>query len=114
MSRQQRRAAEREEAKRQRREEFDRVHGQVLASRTIAQMYRTYREGRFGRMSIPAEYLATVVEPAFYAGAAAMLELMQRVGPDGITEDQGVEMLQRLTEELETYTNRVAGDRSNA
>jgi hypothetical protein len=40
---------------------------------------------------------------SFYAGAASMLDLLMRVGPDDVTEDQGVEMLERLREELQTF-----------
>jgi hypothetical protein len=46
------------------------------------------------------------VEHAFYAGCAAMLGLMDRVSPDDVSEDVGVEMLTRLHEELESYTKR--------
>ena len=44
------------------------------------------------------------LRPAFYAGAAAMFELLNRVSPDDVSEDVGVEMLNRLHEELDTYS----------
>jgi hypothetical protein len=111
VSRQQRRAAERSAVKREtRRAQFDRLHGQVLAGRTVRDMWLTYAGERLTPhgIDIAENAVRHTLEPAFYAGAAAMLELMQRVGPDEITEDQGVEMLQRITEELQAYTNRGA------
>lgn len=40
---------------------------------------------------------------AFYAGVSSMYELMMRVSPDDVSEDRGVEMLNRLYEELQTF-----------
>jgi hypothetical protein len=106
MTRQQRRAQERQAIKAEtRRAQFDRIHGNVLASRTILEMWRTYGRERLAPhgIDITDPVVEQTMRPAFYAGAAAMMELMQRVGPDDISEEQGVEMLQRLYEELSTY-----------
>ncbi len=106
-TRQQRRSQERADAKREtRRQQFDRIHGQVLAGRTVYDLWRTYAAAKLTPHGIDIDDPAVegTLRLAFYAGAASMMELMQRVGPDEITEDQGVEMLQRLHEELETYT----------
>lgn len=69
-------------------------------------MWRVYGRERLAPhgIDITDEAVAATLQPAFYAGAAAMLGLMIRVSPDGVTEDQGVEMLQRLHEELDTYS----------
>lgn len=87
---------------RERREEFDRVHGNVLAGRTVLDMWRVYARERLTPhgIDITDPAVDATMRSAFYAGAASMLELMTRVGPDN---DQGVEMLQRLHEELDTY-----------
>lgn len=107
-SRQQRRARERGESRRQ---QFDRVHGQVLAGRTIRDLWLAYARERFAQHGVAIEDPAVreTVEHSFYAGAASMLELMARVGPDDISEDVGVEMLNRLHEELHAYSNRQTG-----
>jgi hypothetical protein len=100
-SRQQRRARERSESKRA---QFDRIHGQVLAGRTIRDLWLAYAQ-RFTKAGIELDDPAVaVMKETFYAGAAAMLELMTRVAPDDVSEDVGVEMLNRLHEELDTYT----------
>jgi hypothetical protein len=101
-SRQQRRARERRESKRQ---QFDRIHGQVLAGRTVREMWLAYGRNRFERVGIDLNDPAIVetAKHSFYVGAAAMLELMTRVAPDDVSEDVGVEMLNRLHEELNTY-----------
>jgi hypothetical protein len=109
MSRQQRRAAERQAAKDARRQQFEAIHGHVLAAKTVGHLWRTYRDGRFrtdGMQGIDPAHQAAVEElaqHAFYAGAASMFELVTRVAPDDVSEDVGVEMLSRLQEELETY-----------
>jgi hypothetical protein len=101
-TRQQRRAKARQDTRRQ---QFDRIHGQVLAGRTVLDMWRVYGRERLTPHGIDVTdpNVEATMRPAFYAGAAAMLELMERVGPDDVSEDQGVEMLQRLHEELETF-----------
>ena len=110
MSRQQRRAQEREAAKQLRRETFDRVHGKVLEAKSVRHMWDVWRQNRAEVAAVdnlPPElkgFADKMLRDTFYAGVASMFELMQRVGPDDITEDQGVEMLTRLQEELDTYT----------
>jgi len=91
----------------QRRAEFDRIHGDVLKSRTVRDLWLTYGRNRFTGEHFDAdEDISATVKHAFYSGAAAMLELMTRVAPDEISEDQGVEMLNRLQEELHAYADR--------
>jgi hypothetical protein len=106
-TRQQRRSQARADAKREtRRQQFDRIHGSVLAGRTVLDMWRVYGTERLAPHGIDINEPAVdaTLRPAFYAGAASMLELMMRTSPDDVSEDQGVEMLQRLQEELETYS----------
>jgi hypothetical protein len=91
----------------QRRAEFDRIHGQVLAGRTVRDLWLAYGRNRFDSEDFDSdEVFGATVKHAFYSGAAAMLELMTRVAPDDVSEDQGVEMLTRLQEELHAYANR--------
>lgn len=113
MSRQQKRAAERAKVKGEsRRATFDRVHGQVLAGKTIRDLWLTYAAAVLASHGIdPAdEAVRETLEPAFYAGVAAMLELSMRVSTDDISEDVGVEMLNRLHEELDAYSKRGRSD----
>jgi hypothetical protein len=108
-TRQQRRQQERVDAKREsRRQAFDRIHGSVLAGRTVLDLWRVYATEKCAPQGIDIDDPAVeaTLRHAFYAGAASMFELMNRVGPDDITEDQGIEMLTRLTEELDTYSKR--------
>lgn len=104
-SRQVRRQRERQESRRQ---TFDRIHGTVLAGRSIRDIWLVYGRERFEQAGIDLNQpeVKDTVEHAFYTGCAAMLELMSRVSPDDISEDVGVEMLTRLHEELESYTKR--------
>jgi len=99
------RAAEKGET---RRERFDRVHGQVLASKTVQAMWLLYVKNRYAGTGVDVtdEAVKAIVEHAFYAGAGSMFELMLRVSPDTVSEDVGVEMLNRLQEELDNYANK--------
>lgn len=108
MSRQQRRAAERAAARKQERAAFDRIHGNVLASRTVRDLWLVFARERLTPhgIDITDPAVRETMERAFYAGAGSMLELMTRVGPDEISEDAGVEMLTRLHEELEAWGSR--------
>lgn len=75
--------------------------------RTIRDIWLTYGRNRFAGEDFDTdEVLSETVKHAFYSGVAAMLELMTRVAPDDVSEDQGVERLTRLHEELDTYANR--------
>lgn len=87
---------------------FDRIHGDVLKGRTVRDLWLTYGRYRFAEIEDfdADEAVADTVKHAFYSGAAAMLELMTRVAPDDVSEDQGVEMLTRLHEELHVYADR--------
>lgn len=91
-----------------RRASFDKVHGEVLAGRTVRDLWLAYYRAKVAPHGIAEDdpSVRQVVEGPFYAGAAAMLELMTRVSPDDISEEQGVEMIQRLHEELYAYSRR--------
>lgn len=109
MSRQQRRAEQRARDKREsRRAEFDRIHGNVLAGRTVRDLWLVFaREWLTPHgIDINDDAVKATVERAFYAGAASMLELTMRVSPDEVSEEQGIEMLNRIHEELDAYTKR--------
>lgn len=94
-----------------RRERFDRIHGSVLKGRTVRDLWLVYARERFEKagMDINDPALGQTVEHSFYAGASSMLELMMRVSPDDVNEEVGVEMLNRIHEELETYSKRKKG-----
>jgi hypothetical protein len=111
-SRQQRRAGERAAVKESRRAQFDRIHGEVLKGRTVRDLWLTYARGRLTPhgIDIEDEAVKATLERSFYAGAAAMLELTMRVSGDEVSEDVGVEMLNRLHEELDAYTKRGKAD----
>lgn len=104
-SRQQRRARERRELKAS---IAARVQTRVEQARTVQAMWRAYYEETLKPRGLvegdPAiDDGLVLMRKTFYAGVAAMLELMMRVSPDDVSEDQGVEMLQRLYDELQTY-----------
>lgn len=112
MSRQQRRAAERVAARQAERAAFDRIHGNVLAGRTVRDLWLVYARGRLTPhgIDIDDEAVKATLERSFYAGAAAMLELTMRVAPDEISEEAGMEMLTRIHEELDAYAKRGKAD----
>jgi hypothetical protein len=111
MSRQQRRAAERATAKAEtRRQQFDRIHGQVLAGQTIRDMWLIYGRERFEPgVPLDSPEATEILEPTFYAGFASALQLMLRVSPDDVSDEVGAEMLSRLHEELHVYSLRAKG-----
>ena len=101
MTRQQRRAQERAEAKR-------RVHTQVEASDSIQQLWRVYYRTRFELQTTrPFEpEMIALLQEVFYAGVASMFQLMNKASEGGETEadiDAGADKLQRLYEELDTF-----------
>ena len=105
MTRQQRRAAERDAGRAAIR---DRVTARVAAAPSVHAMWKAYYEEVLVPRGVTFEDPDTApgaewFRRSFYAGVSAMLELMMRVSTDDVTEDRGVEMLQRLYEELETY-----------
>jgi hypothetical protein len=101
-SRQQRRARER----RKLREQIGtRVEGRVTGSRTILDLWRTFYDEVLKPRGIiegdpDIDPGLALMRQSFYGGAASMMELMMRVSPDDVSEDEGAAMLQRLYEEL--------------
>jgi hypothetical protein len=102
-SRQVRRQRARQESRKQ---TFERIHGQVLAGRTVRDLWLLYGGERMTRADMDRPEVRATVEHAFYAGCAAMLELLTRVAPEDVSEDVGVEMLTRLHDELTSYGKR--------
>jgi hypothetical protein len=93
-SRQQRRARERAAI-------AARVGGKVAAAQTVFDLWRTFRQEVLREVTSPVQLEET--RRGFYAGAAAILELVVRVSADDVTEDRGVEILQALHEELQAF-----------
>jgi len=109
MSRQQRRAEERAQAKRESKRAFiDRVHGEVVAGETVLDLWLVYYRNRFERVATPAlepEHVALLKE-VFYAGVSSMFQLMTVASDVGDSEDEidrGAQRMQRLYEELDAY-----------
>jgi hypothetical protein len=97
MTRQQRRAAEREAIKAS-------VHQRVQSALSVQQMWRAY--GEVMAVSLGCSLTDDMMEPlrqAFYAGSASMFELVARVAPDEVSEDRGVAVLSRIYDELRTF-----------
>lgn len=90
-TRQQRRAREREALK-------QRVHGGVKQATTVFDTWTIYRNEVLKNITNPVQIEET--RRGFYAGVAAMLDLMMKVSPDDVSEDRGVEMLEALQQEL--------------
>lgn len=93
-TRQQRRARERAQVK-------ARVEGKLQSAVTVFDIWRTYRGEVLAHVTNPIQIEET--RRGFYAGAAAMLDLMMRVSPDDVSEDRGVEMLEALAQELRAF-----------
>src|SRR5262245_31755422 len=111
-SRQQRRARERLEAKRQH------VTGRITGAKTVLSMWRAYYDEVLIPRGVVADDpdTAAAVEwfrRAFYSGASAVFELVTRIAPDEISEDAGAAMLQRIYEELETAARGIADEPQN-
>jgi len=110
MSRQQRRAEERATAKREGRKAFmARLHNEVAGSETVRDLWLVYYRNRFetpATRPLEPEHIALLQE-VFYSGVAAMFDLVYKAGDVGDSAeeiDRGAAKLQRLLEELETYT----------
>jgi hypothetical protein len=93
-SRQRRRARERAAIQ-------SRVHGKIAKAVTVFDMWTTFRGEVLQEITNPIQIEET--RRGFYAGAAAMLDLIVRVTPDDVSEDQGVEMLEALHQELRAF-----------
>jgi hypothetical protein len=100
-SRQQRRARER----RAQDARFQRVHAQIKGAIRIQDIWRLYFDERWRSIVSDVPEAESLMRHMFYTGCAAMLEMMQRVGEESVTEDQGAEILQRLQDELDAYAN---------
>jgi len=101
-TRQQRRARERREGDKR----FQEVHGRIVGARRIQDIWQVYYTEKWKPIlgdDIPQA--EGIMRHVFYTGCAAMLEMMQRVGAENVTLDQGVEILQRLQDELDAYSN---------
>jgi hypothetical protein len=101
MSRQQRRAAEREALKRT-------LKPRVEAATTIGELWRVYRT-RFDAAQVPLEpEHLDVLREVFYAGVASAFDLLLKASGDPHDDsdaalERGAELLNRLHEELDTY-----------
>lgn len=100
-SRQQRRA-------RERRKISARVEVRVTGSRSIQDLWRAFYDEVLKPRGLvegdpDIDPGLALMRQSFYGGAASMMELMMRVSPDGVSEDEGVAMLQCVYEELEIF-----------
>jgi|ERR1051325_2645597 hypothetical protein len=89
------------------RELKEKLHGQIENSQTIYQLWLIYAKNRYATAGVDLSSepgVSKLVKEAFYAGVASMLKLMEGIGEDHISEDEGVKILQRLHEELFVYT----------
>jgi len=69
--------------------------------RTLASMWESYK-----RMVIPPGTSAVGIKNnqfAFYGGASYVLDVLLAIGDDDVSEDTGVETLERLRQELEVF-----------
>jgi hypothetical protein len=78
-----------------------RVHDRVKKAVTVFEIWRTYKDEVLTKVTNPVQIEET--RRGFYAGAAAMLDLMLHVSPDDVSEDRGVEILQALHEEIKAF-----------
>lgn len=78
--------------------------------KTIAQLWDSYEQE-----VIPAGAGETQVQEcrrAFYAGASAALRSVLEIGEDTVSEDQGVDVLEQLTDECLAFMRAVAEGRA--
>jgi hypothetical protein len=69
--------------------------------RTLADMWASY-----ARMVIPPGTSAAAIKNnkfAFYGGASYVLDVLVAIGADDVSEETGVETLERLRRELERF-----------
>jgi len=89
----------------------DRIHSQIVAGDTIRDLWLVYARARLTPhgIDIADESVRGTMELAFYAGIAAMYELMMRVSPDDVSEERGMAMLSRLNDELRAHAEALGG-----
>ncbi len=94
--------------KESRRQFTNRVHSQVEQGDTINDLWRVYFDNRFAiRVDRPLDAdMIGILREVFYAGIASMFQLMTKMAGDD-ADELGAERLQRLYEELETYTKNL-------
>lgn len=83
----------------------------VKRLKSVRDLWTLYRDtwAARHRLEIDDPEIADVfvaLEDSFYAGAATVWELVTRVAPDAVSEEQGEQMLQRIQDELDAYTAR--------
>jgi hypothetical protein len=69
--------------------------------RTLADAWAMYAQ-----LVIPAGTSALQIDRlqfAFYAGASYALDMLVAIGDDAVSEEAGIETLERLTQELERF-----------
>lgn len=77
---------------------------------TVAAFWESYR-----REVLPANAPAVQVQEcrrAFYAGVKATLAVLLEIGDDSVSEDQGVELIERLHDECRVFTADVLEGRA--
>lgn len=77
------------------------VNAHVKQATTVFEIWQLWKVAVLRDVTNPVQIEET--RRAFYGGAAAMLDLMQRVAPDDVSEDQGVVILQALQDELKAF-----------
>lgn len=84
------------------------IHDRVSKAVTVFEIWSLYRTEVLYAVTNPVQIEET--RRGFYAGAAAILDLLLRVSPEEVSEDQGVEMLQALHDEIKAFATDIRGD----
>ena len=80
----------------------------VRNSRSVHDLWKLYEAGIIAKLG-GDQGLTWPFREAFYCGAAAVFELVTRVAPESVSEDEGARMLQRIEDELVTFARSMDG-----
>lgn len=80
--------------------------------KTVQQEWESFAKAIFRGQEI-SEIQFTETKKAFFAGATAMLSMVQSVGDDGVTDEDGVAYLDALHDEILAFMQNFVDARRN-
>lgn len=76
-----------------------------MREKTIAGMWQIFR---MRVVPIDASYVqVTETRKAFYAGCVALLDVMDYISEEEVSEEQGMEILEALHQEIDTFKKEI-------
>lgn len=74
-----------------------------MKTETVAQMWDSFAAAVFAGIGPVSDVQRQEMRRAFFAGAWAILQAMKALGDDGVSEDAGVNVLERWEAEMRLF-----------